>query len=228
PHTKPIRDPKDAISRGFSQPFYLFRRWQKDAARCGQFGNADTFVLATACPQSMTPSQRPMQLADVCDNSFLFLSTLHSRKGSQISQNKNVCLYFDWLPIGRHVTVAGETSMIRDRHVINSYFQKMFTPDLKCYFSAIDSNQSKVIDSEFKEKFQELRHKLAQYKDSKIPPPESMLLFKVEPNHFEFYENSKEVGNVRLTYARFVEGTPVDNRFTFCANPDWVIEQIAQ
>uniref|UniRef100_A0A1I8H8B0 pyridoxal 5'-phosphate synthase n=1 Tax=Macrostomum lignano TaxID=282301 RepID=A0A1I8H8B0_9PLAT len=206
PQTKPIKDPKEAIARGFAQPFSLFRRWQKDAVRSGRFASADIFLLATVCAKTLRPSQRPMQLADVCDNAFLFLSTLTSRKGDQISQNKNVSLYFDWLKLDRYVMVEGEATLVRDRHVVNSYFQKIFPSELKCYFSAIDNNQSKVIDSEFKEKFQDLRQKICHYKDSMIPPPDSMVLFKIEPSYFEFYENSNEVGNVRLAYSRLVEG----------------------
>ncbi|PAA55253.1 hypothetical protein BOX15_Mlig020463g1, partial [Macrostomum lignano] len=230
PCTRPIRGPADALARGFSRPFSLFRCWQRDAIRSGLCGQANTMVLASACAKTLKPSQRPMQLADANEDAFLFLSSECSRKGCQIAQNNRVSLFFDWLAQGRHVTVEGEVAIVRDKQQICRYFSQTFTPDLCRYFYAIDSNQSLAIDDEFKEQFQQEVDALIRGGDSKgpPPPPPSMVLFCVEATGYEFCENSNEIGNVRLVYSRCTEDSQVDNRFTFSECPDWVVEQIAQ
>src|SRR4029450_11156639 len=89
-------------------PFVLFAAWLADAfvaKERGELPEPTAMVIATCVDDQ--PSTRAVLLKSVSDEGFTFFTNYNSRKGSELSRNRNVALLFGWYPLHRQGRAGG-------------------------------------------------------------------------------------------------------------------------
>uniref|UniRef100_A0A1I8FG10 Putative_PNPOx domain-containing protein n=1 Tax=Macrostomum lignano TaxID=282301 RepID=A0A1I8FG10_9PLAT len=142
-----LAGPQDAIARGFGSPYALFQQWQREvSARSGRA--ASIAVLATACSETLGPSQRPVQIFNgVGSAAGFFMLTVggSSRKMQQLRSNARASLLYSWHQFGRYVSIEGLASAISDPVRTSALFSEGFPPSIRAAFIAAGDRQSRAL-----------------------------------------------------------------------------------
>jgi pyridoxamine 5'-phosphate oxidase len=177
-------------------PIELFNTWLTQAAENEIVVEANAMVLSTEVDDQ--PTSRTVLLKDLTDAGFTFFSNYESRKGKQISENKNVSLLFPWYPMERQVIVIGSATKIA-REDSEKYFA---TRPRSSQIGAWASEQSTELSSrqELENKFKELENKFA--KEEVIPTPPYWGGYIVYPISIEFWQGRYSRLHDRIRYVR--------------------------
>ena len=177
-------------------PIELFNTWLTQAAENEIVVEANAMVLSTEVDDQ--PTSRTVLLKDLTDGGFTFFSNYESRKGKQISENKNVSLLFPWYPMERQVIVIGSATKIA-RQDSEKYFT---TRPRSSQIGAWASEQSTELSSrqELENKFKELENKFA--KEEVIPTPPYWGGYIVYPISIEFWQGRYSRLHDRIRYVR--------------------------
>ena len=177
-------------------PIELFNTWLTQAADNEIVVEANAMVLSTEVDDQ--PTSRTVLLKDLTDAGFTFFSNYESRKGKQISENKNVSLLFPWYPMERQVIVIGSATKIA-RQDSEKYFA---TRPRSSQIGAWASEQSTELSSrqELENKFKELETKFA--KEEVIPTPPYWGGYIVYPISIEFWQGRYSRLHDRIRYVR--------------------------
>ena len=177
-------------------PIELFNTWLTQAAENEIVVEANAMVLSTEVDDQ--PTSRTVLLKDLTDGGFTFFSNYESRKGKQISENKNVSLLFPWYPMERQVIVIGSATKIA-RQDSEKYFT---TRPRSSQIGAWASEQSTELNSrqELENKFKELETKFA--KEEVIPTPPYWGGYIVYPISIEFWQGRYSRLHDRIRYVR--------------------------
>ncbi len=177
-------------------PIELFNTWLTQAAENEIVVEANAMVLSTEVDDQ--PTSRTVLLKDLTDAGFTFFSNYESRKGKQISENKNVSLLFPWYPMERQVIVIGSATKIA-REDSEKYFA---TRPRSSQIGAWASEQSAELSSrqELENKFKELENKFA--KEEVIPTPPYWGGYIVYPISIEFWQGRYSRLHDRIRYVR--------------------------
>jgi pyridoxamine 5'-phosphate oxidase len=177
-------------------PIELFNTWLTQAAENEIVVEANAMVLSTEVDDQ--PTSRTVLLKDLTDGGFTFFSNYESRKGKQISENKNVSLLFPWYPMERQVIVIGSATKIA-RQDSEKYFA---TRPRSSQIGAWASEQSTELSSrqELENKFKELETKFA--KEEVIPTPPYWGGYIVYPISIEFWQGRYSRLHDRIRYVR--------------------------
>ncbi len=177
-------------------PIELFNTWLTQAAENEIVVEANAMVLSTEVDDQ--PTSRTVLLKDLTDGGFTFFSNYESRKGKQISENKNVSLLFPWYPMERQVIVIGSATKI-SREDSEKYFT---TRPRSSQIGAWASEQSTELSSrqELENKFKELENKFA--KEEVIPTPPYWGGYIVYPISIEFWQGRYSRLHDRIRYVR--------------------------
>jgi pyridoxamine 5'-phosphate oxidase len=177
-------------------PIELFNTWLTQAAENEIVVEANAMVLSTEVDDQ--PTSRTVLLKDLTEGGFTFFSNYESRKGKQISENKNVSLLFPWYPMERQVIVIGSATKIA-RGDSEKYFA---TRPRSSQIGAWASEQSTELSSrqELENKFKELENKFANEKV--IPTPPYWGGYIVYPISIEFWQGRYSRLHDRIRYVR--------------------------
>ena len=177
-------------------PIELFNTWLTQAAENEIVVEANAMVLSTEVDDQRT--SRTVLLKDLTEGGFTFFSNYESRKGKQISENKNVSLLFPWYPMERQVIVIGSATKIA-RKDSEKYFA---TRPRSSQIGAWASEQSTELSSrqELENKFKELETKFANEKV--IPTPPHWGGYIVYPISIEFWQGRYSRLHDRIRYVR--------------------------
>ena len=177
-------------------PIELFNTWLTQAAENEIVVEANAMVLSTEVDDQ--PTSRTVLLKDLTEGGFTFFSNYESRKGKQISENKNVSLLFPWYPMERQVIVIGSATRIA-RGDSEKYFA---TRPRGSQIGAWASVQSAELSSrqELEARFKELENKFAQEKV--IPTPPHWGGYIVYPISIEFWQGRYSRLHDRIRYVR--------------------------
>lgn len=177
-------------------PIELFNTWLTQAAANEIVVEANAMVLSTEVDDQ--PTSRTVLLKDLTEGGFTFFSNYESRKGKQISENKNVSLLFPWYPMERQVIVIGSATRIA-RGDSEKYFA---TRPRGSQIGAWASEQSAELSSrqELEARFKELENKFAQEKV--IPTPPHWGGYIVYPISIEFWQGRYSRLHDRIRYVR--------------------------
>ena len=179
-----------------ANPIELFNTWLNEAASNEIVVEANAMVLSTEVDDQ--PTSRTVLLKDLTEGGFTFFSNYESRKGKQISENKNVSLLFPWYPMERQVIVIGSATKIA-RQDSEKYFT---TRPRSSQIGAWASEQSAELSSrqELENKFKELENKFA--KEEVIPTPPYWGGYIVYPISIEFWQGRYSRLHDRIRYVR--------------------------
>ncbi|PAA93117.1 hypothetical protein BOX15_Mlig003088g18, partial [Macrostomum lignano] len=235
-----LAGPQDAIARGFGSPYALFQQWQREvSARSGRA--ASIAVLATACSETLGPSQRPVQIFNGVGSAagFFMLTVGGSRKMQQLRSNARASLLYSWHQFGRYVSIEGLASAISDPVRTSALFSEGFPPSIRAAFIAAGDRQSRALTAGQADQIADAaRLALLPSNGSDINrPPDSMVLVHFEPVYYEFYQSdlSGESGSaVRLAYYSSRCATDssasselaVDDSATFAGDNTWLLRQL--
>ena len=177
-------------------PIELFNTWLTQAAENEIVVEANAMVLSTEVDDQ--PTSRTVLLKDLTEGGFIFFSNYESRKGKQISENKNVSLLFPWYPMERQVIVIGSATKIA-RQDSEKYFA---TRPRSSQIGAWASEQSTELSSrqELENKFKELENKFAN--EEVIPTPPYWGGYIVYPISIEFWQGRYSRLHDRIRYVR--------------------------
>ena len=132
------------------------------------------------------PTSRVVLLKKFTDEGFFFYTNYESKKGKDISKNKNVALNFWWRELQVQIRINGSISKA-SRSESEEYFNSR---PKGSRISAIVSEQSKEIESfeSFQKKVQDAIETL---KDEDIKLPDHCGMYKIIPQQIEIWKEGE-------------------------------------
>lgn len=187
-------------------PDLQFEKWMKNAVE-SKVNEVQAFNLCTVSGDCK-PSSRIVYLREFGCNLFYFYTNYKSRKGIDISGNKNVSLTFFWPELERQIRIEG-TIELAEKEKSDAYFNQR---PVESKIGAWSSPQSKnITNRNVLEKL--VQENTEKFKDKNIERPEFWGGYKITAHYYEFWQGRKSRLHDRIAY--------------ILENNDWKIERLA-
>ncbi len=177
------------------EPFAQFDQWMR-AAIASQLLEPNAMALATVGPEGQ-PTLRTVLLKGFDERGLVFYTNYESAKARHLSENPQVALLFQWLPLERQVAVTGRAEKISAAESL-AYF---LSRPRESQIGAWASRQSEIITtrSMLETKFAEMK---AKFVAGQIPLPGFWGGYRVTPETFEFWQGRPNRLHDRFKYTR--------------------------
>ena len=182
-----------------SDPFIQFGIWYREAHGMNiPFPEAMTLSTVSA---DWKPSARVVLLRGYDEKGFIFYTNYSSRKGREISQNKNASLNFFWRELNRQVRIEGELEKV-PVELSDKYFSGR---PRGSQIGAWASDQSSVIESRDFLVMKEKKFK-NEFKEKDIPRPSHWGGYRLKPQKIEFWQARLNRLHDRILYTLKEDG----------------------
>ncbi len=175
-------------------PLALFADWFREAAAAGA-PQPEAVTLATA-GEDGAPSARMVLFKGIEDGAFLFYSNHESRKGRDLSANREAAMVFYWSVARHQVRVSGTVRRL-PRAASAAYFHSR---PRGAQLSALASRQSRVVIS--REVLEKAVLDLASRYPDEVPLPRDWGGYALRPRWIEFWESREDRLHDRIRYMR--------------------------
>tara|TARA_B100001094_G_C18147875_1_gene781900 strand:+ start:889 stop:1488 length:600 start_codon:yes stop_codon:yes gene_type:complete len=179
----------------YEDPIALFSEWFTEAQN-SEINDHDAMSLAT-CALDNKPSVRMVLLKGFSRAGFVFYTNKQSKKGSQISDNKQAAMCFHWKSLRKQVRIEGELEVVKNE-VADKYFASR---SRNSQLSAWASKQSEgLVDRvQFVEEFQLTEER---FNKVAVPRPKHWSGFCLNPVLIEFWCDQPFRMHDRLEYQK--------------------------
>ncbi len=166
----------------FDQPFKKFQEWFNKAQSNSAIVEPTAMCLATVDEDNF-PSSRMILLKNFDERGFCFFTNLTSRKGKELSQNRNVALCFYWGILGYQIRIEGEIEKVTAKEA-DDYFASRRRESQIGAWASKQSCEMKNWE-EFQERIATIT---ADFAGQDVPRPPFWSGFRVVPKRIEFWE----------------------------------------
>ena len=173
---KPILD----IRTVEKDPFHQFEKWYGEAYRLSG-EEASAMTLATSGSDKQ-PNARTVYLRGSDAKGFWFFTNYKSRKGKELSANKNACILFYWHRLFRQVKMLGYVEKLSAKESDNYFHSRPRGSQIGAWSSPqsetiSDRNILDVLVEQYTKKFE----------GKTVPRPKHWGGFRFVPTYFEFW-----------------------------------------
>ena len=189
------------------EPFKIFANWLGEAKSNSKIIEPTAMCLATVSSQNH-PSSRMILLKKFDENGFCFFTNLTSRKGGELSVNKNVALCFYWAILGRQIRIEGEVEIVSDREADDYFASRRRGSQIGAWASKQSSPMAN--DEEFTKRIGQVEEDFAN-QDILRPPFWSG--FRCRPSAIEFWEEGEFRLHKRTVYKKTENGWELLNLY---------------
>lgn len=188
---------KDGLHRSdlSESPFAQFEKWFVQA-KDAQITDPNAMVIATVSKQGK-PSQRTVLLKIFDEKGFVFFTNYSSQKSTEIGENANVSLLFQWLGLERQVEINGVASKISTAESLKYFLSRPHGSQLGAWASTQSSPVStrKLMDAQL-EKMKD------KFTKGEVPLPDFWGGYRVVPETIEFWQGGAKRLHDRFEYSR--------------------------
>lgn len=191
-----------ATVKPLQDPIALFKQYFDDARALPreQLPEPTAFTLATIGEEGK-PSARILLLKDFDRSGFVFYTNLESRKGRELSANRQAAMVFHWPQLERQVRVEGRVTPVTDAEA-DEYFASR---PRGSQIGAWASRQSRTMErpGDLDARVEEFEKK---FEGTNVPRPPHWSGFRLSPDTIEFWKGKASRLHDRHLFTREGDG----------------------
>jgi len=195
---KPILS-EDSVEKN---PFLQFEKWYGEAYRLLE-EDASAMTLATSSGEQ--PNARIVYLRGEDKKGYWFFTNYNSRKGKELSKNKNACLLFFWPRLFRQVRMLGYVEKLSAKESDNYFNSRARGSQIGAWASPqSDSIPNRETLNAWAEEYTKM------FEGKKVTRPKHWGGFRFVPTYFEFWYGRESRLHDRISFTKQKKGWKIE------------------